>query len=193
MSAPDSLEEWPSTEGKLADAPFVHAIGQISLIYNFLEESAGMIFALCMPTTPAFSETLFHKMNNRDRIDLLSAIIETREQDEEAKSSLLHFINSYDICTDNRNILSHVIVEAARLSADTIPLSKKARNNASRTVTFHVSLQELRQVADELGKYFDSMPKPKLQAKTGHIPRKTHGLARAARARSIARKTSETT
>lgn len=155
MDDPNTLDGWPPFEGQLASVPFVHAIGQISLMYNFLEDPIGTIFTIYMPTKSDFAEGLYHKLNNRDRVDLLMAIIEQNEQNQEAKSALLHLIRCFDICTENRNVLAHVIVEAAHSGTGGFPLSKKARNDPRRTIKFRITVTELRQMADEMMVTFD--------------------------------------
>ena len=155
MTDPNTLDSWPPFEGRLASVRFVHAFGQINLAYNFLEDAIGMIFTLSMPTNGDFSDALFHKMNNRERMDLLKAIIEFGVINEAQKQAVLHLITCFDICTDNRNVLMHVIVEPVHGNAEALALSKKARNNPLRTLQFQITVPELRRIADEAMAIFD--------------------------------------
>ncbi len=111
MTDPNASDGWPPFGSQLASVPFVHAFGQTSLAYNLLEDMMGMIFTSSMPTKTAFSEGLFQKLNNRDRMNFLKAVIDHNEKHEPAKSAFLYLITCFDICTENRNILMHVIVE----------------------------------------------------------------------------------
>jgi hypothetical protein len=124
-------------------------------MYNFLEDTIGMVFTCCMPTNAQFAENLFHKTNNRERMNLLAAVVEQNEQNPAAKDALLHLIRCFDICTENRNVLAHVIVDAAHSATNAFPLSKKARNDPTRTIRFQVNVSELRQMADETTATFD--------------------------------------
>ena len=52
-------------------------------------------------------------------------------------------------------LLAHVIVEAAHSGSGGFPLSKKARNDPRRTIKFHITVAQLRQMADEMTVTFD--------------------------------------
>jgi hypothetical protein len=149
---PKALDGWPIRRSRLATVAQLHALGQITLAYNYCEETAGLLFARCMTTDQQFSTKLFHKLNNRTRIDLLTAIISQNEKNEAVKSALFQFLVAYDICTDNRNILMHAILEDA--GADLLKLSKRASNDPAREIHFSVPLTELRQLAQEISDTF---------------------------------------
>jgi hypothetical protein len=123
MTNSANVDEWPSEQDTIAPAAHLQALGQITLVFNYLEESIGGVFNETMPTNITFSERLYHKLNNRDRIDLLTAIIQESDKETDIKDALLHLLNCYEICSGNRNILLHAILESA--DADILNLSKK--------------------------------------------------------------------
>jgi hypothetical protein len=155
MIKPDTLEDvWPKLEARIASVAEVHAFGHATLIYNWLEEVAGRIFVYYLPTDTEFSESLFHKMGNPDRMLLLARLIEQQERDSGAIDALNHFRVCYDICTENRNILMHSSVES-RTSLDLLPLSKRSKNMQVGKVFFQLSLTDIRAAADAMGDIFD--------------------------------------
>jgi len=55
-----------------------------------------LIFQICMPTEKTFSQRLFHKMGNRDRIDMLSAIVKSSQFHPKAKDCLNHLLHCFE-------------------------------------------------------------------------------------------------
>jgi hypothetical protein len=139
---------WPRRPNIYGNVAQVHAIGQITLAYNNLESYLDLIFQACMPTEKSFSERLFHKLNNRDRIDLLLAVIRSSRFHPQAKDRLNHLLQCYAICTENRNILSHATSEEAY--AGVFHLSKRSANDPAVTNRFKIPLADLRLVAEQI-------------------------------------------
>ena len=152
MNERKDLDGWPSERDQIASVPYIHAFGQVTLSYNMMEIMMGNLFTTCVPMELDFAERLFHKLNNRERIDLLSALVRTNEKESEAREAILHCIRCYDICTDNRNILMHVTLDD--LDATAVLLKKRASQDPTRDIIFHVPLTDLRLVADQIGQTF---------------------------------------
>jgi hypothetical protein len=91
-------------------------------------------------------KALFHKLNNRDRVDLMSAFAKKNEQDPEIRDAILHCVLCYDICTENRNILMHSTYFDV---GDAVKLVKRASKDPTREIHFDVPLGQLRRLADE--------------------------------------------
>jgi hypothetical protein len=85
-----ALDGWPTERNQMGTVAQIHAIGQISLMYNMLQEGMELFFRLCMPTDRDFSVRLFHALNNRNRIDLVSAVIKSNEREEPVREALLN-------------------------------------------------------------------------------------------------------
>src|ERR1700733_3809812 len=81
-------DQWPPEEDRTASDDYLIAFGQITLLYNFLENMMERLFQRCAPLESQYAQLLFHQLNNRERIDLLSAFIRTNEKDEKAKDAL---------------------------------------------------------------------------------------------------------
>ena len=102
--------QWPQEKFRLAPTDYLAALGQVTFVYNMLESMMGNIFELCAPLGREFARRLFHELNNRQRVDLLTAFVEENEKDQEGgPNSLLCCISCYNTCTENRNILLHSI------------------------------------------------------------------------------------
>ena len=141
-------DDWPSDSNKISDASHVHAIGQFALMYNALEEMFGFVWQCCFPANGDYSESLFHNLNNRQRVDMLAALSRFGEKDKGAQEFILYALRCFDICTDNRNTMLHAIKEHSS-TADSLRLSKRAKNNPARTAYYELPLATLRRVADE--------------------------------------------
>jgi hypothetical protein len=106
----NSLEDvWPPERYRLAPNDYLAALGQVTFVYNLLESMMLNIFVRCCPVADDFAKDLFHKLNNRDRMDLLKAFVAENEKHQNVRDAILHCVLCYDICTENRNVLMHSI------------------------------------------------------------------------------------
>jgi hypothetical protein len=145
--------KWPEEQDVIGVPPdYLIAFGKINLTYNLLETMMGTVFEECAPLHREFARQLFHKLNNRDRVDLLTAFIQKNERDKNLQELLEAFVLHFNICTENRNILMHVTM----LYADeTISKWKKlASKDPMRVIEFHASLADLNMVANQMAETF---------------------------------------
>ena len=143
-------QHWPIEQYQLAPREYLAAFGQLTLVYNMLENMIANIFEKIAPFETTFSRLFFHRLNNRDRIDLLTAVIRKNEKETDTLEALLHCISSYDICTANRNILMHSTYFDT--GEDVARFVKRSKNLSE--IHFKVSLEELRSVADDTARTF---------------------------------------
>jgi hypothetical protein len=148
MSNPNVIGDWPAKDSRLADAAHVHAIGQFSLMYNYLEQIFGLVFQCSFPANGDYSEALFQKLNNRERCDMLEALVRFGEANAALRQLIFDAIRYFGICTENRNIVMHAIAEADAV-AGIFRISKKAKNEAGRINFYEVPLETLRRIADD--------------------------------------------
>jgi hypothetical protein len=150
---PRELNGWPISSRQMGTVEQIHAIGQISLMHNFLQEALELLFRLCMPTERDFSTTLFHNLNNRDRLDLVKAIIDNNETEGDVKEALLSSILHYDICTESRNVLMHANFEISDL--EIFQFSKRAsKQPLKKPNAYRIPTADLRRIADEMDTTF---------------------------------------
>lgn len=149
---------WPPEMYELAPNDYLAAFGQATLLYNMLESVMSHLFVVTAPLPDEYALRLFHNLNNRDRIDLLSAFVRKNEIDPIVADALLHCILCYDICTENRNILMHstyfeMYPSDTKTTAPT-RLVKRASKDPKRELHFDVPLAELRYIADKIAEIF---------------------------------------
>ena len=146
---------WPSEEYKLAPNDYLAAFGQTTLLYNLLESVMSHLFVILAPLPEDYALRFFHNLNNRDRIDLLSAFVRKNEKDLIVADAVLHCILCYGICTENRNILMHSIYfDMSTIEPGATRLVKRASKDPRREIHFDVPLKELRDVADTIADVF---------------------------------------
>jgi hypothetical protein len=154
-AAADHPFDWPSEGGRITDDAHIHALGQMTLLYNYLEETLAWIFIELFPAKKDFAEKLFHDANNRQRVDILREIVLHSEEDVDVRDCILFALRAFDICTDNRNILSHsVLVDTSEPQLSRIRLSKRRSKKLRELVDFDIPLSDLRGVADDIGRIF---------------------------------------
>lgn len=150
------LDGWPAFQQQMASVPHVHAMGQISLQYNLLEAMFGTLFERTAPLKREAAQKLFHRSNNRDRIDLMKDFVQHRETEQDALEALIFSLNCFNICTENRNILLHVLADFAEENDDMV-FSKAPRSNPFERIEFNLSVKELRLVAEQMADCFNYM------------------------------------
>jgi hypothetical protein len=147
---------WPSEEYTLAPNDYLAAFGQATLVYNMLESVMSHLFVRVAPLEEDYAFKLFHSLNNRERVDLLSGFVCKNEADQLVADALLHCILCYDLCTQNRNILMHSTYfdMSFHESEASSRLVKRANKDPMRELHFEVPLLELRSVADQITEVF---------------------------------------
>jgi len=154
MTRSSLVQGWPSAKNRVGDADHIHAIGQISLVFNFLEEGFGDLFRLMFPADASYGEALFHKLSNRDRVDMFSAIVRFHEKEAEVSGRLLDGMRYFDICADNRNIVMHSVSQIDDGPSSILRVAKKAARDSRKMNYYDLSLEDLRRVADETAETF---------------------------------------
>lgn len=151
MSDSRHLDGWPAPFARMATVSQIHALGQITLAYNILEDTFERVFNEMLPANPEFSKRFFHALNNRNRIDLLAAIISESSFGNVAKDALGHFVRAFDILTEDRNIIMHSV--GFSTEANIIELLKKTSHNPAKIAQFLVPDADLRKIADQIIEY----------------------------------------
>jgi hypothetical protein len=89
------------------------------------------------------------KLGTNPCLQLCNDCLTQTEWSEDVKDQVAHFLKAMSICADNRNVLMHSRV-AWRFGDQTV-LFKKSRSGDDLTLS--TTLEELRQVADEMNCY----------------------------------------
>jgi hypothetical protein len=143
---------WPTDQRHNVGHPLhIHALGQITLLYNFLENFLFSLFAKYIPIGNDAASNIYYSINNRTRIVLLIELVKQREADATLIEYILFGINCYEICTENRNILLHSTTSKSDPVTLVMELRKRAAKDPLRDLFFEMPLPLIRQVADEMG------------------------------------------
>jgi hypothetical protein len=142
----------------------MHALGVITVNYNLLErtlfgilshhlQTAGMTFEEC--------QYVNWRLNNTERLETIRFMFDQREKDQAVKEHVEYLIRYFNDCAEKRNILAHSLPDNrlenlgihgwkfAELE-DTLEITKSSKDNWTRFNTYHLSLTDLRSIADQI-------------------------------------------
>jgi hypothetical protein len=147
----DAVGDWPKGRNRIETAAHVHAFGMIALNASMLEELLLILLVAYLPMDREAATRLAGALNNRERADWLSGLVEKTKTDHDFADDLHHGILYCGICLDNRNMLIHSLYVGTDNVTANMRLTKRARNDVLRELRFEVSLTDLRKIADEIG------------------------------------------
>jgi hypothetical protein len=143
------LDHWPKYQ--IGPRESIFALGVVGVKYAQLEFALSGIFATTLGISMSLGSIMMPKLTNHIRLQLLRERLPSCLWSEEVQDMVYHFIQAFNICADNRNLLMHSNI--ASMSQDAIILYKTTREG--KTVLCNPELRELRQVADEMESYFN--------------------------------------
>jgi hypothetical protein len=136
----------------------MHALGVISVNYNDLEHTLYMLFHYFLndyqSKVPAL---LFPRLSNDRRLDYMREFCKSYHSGEQ-KGAIDRFLDGFDICAYNRNVLAHASIpdtlEIAEAADPSVVLHKRAQGNYSSVSRIeNMTVTRLRQIADEIADY----------------------------------------
>jgi hypothetical protein len=101
-------ESWPPY--RVGNSDYIHALGVIASVYNLLEFRFRSLFSIYVRLPPKLAYTLFAKISNEMRLELIREAIEFSTHPEPIKDEIRHFLSGFKRCADNRNIFMHSTV-----------------------------------------------------------------------------------
>ena len=131
----------------------IHAVGMISLNYNFLEVILRQHYLnhFNYPSTGAFT---FERQSNDVRLELIKRYIAARKGrdiDADYAEAFLHFLDCFKACQTNRNIIMHARVALLTENEELFLEFSKSRKDEPLTLNhFVVSLNGLRKIANDI-------------------------------------------
>jgi hypothetical protein len=138
MLFPETEDDWDL--GVISPA-YAQALGIFTAYYNLLETEMVRLVGVYLPTTRPVRELAYFGMSNRQRMDFILALAKAHEKNAAILKATRHLVACFEECVQNRNILVHSV--HGRREA-----RKRASDDASKEVTFDLSLQRLRQAAE---------------------------------------------
>ncbi len=129
-----------------ADAPYLTAIGALTIHYAELE-SVLMMVAGCYLRRVHYSlrKQILVPMNNSERAALVRMAANEIEKDERVRDLLLYFLRCFSICGENRNIAAHA---TGLVGESHLHMRKRATSAPFAENSYPVTLADLRSAAD---------------------------------------------
>jgi hypothetical protein len=143
----ESEDIWPLPNYAVGPSKHVHALGVISLNYNMFELGLVAILELYVPKAEA--TRLFDDKTNKQRVDTIRRASRQYEKDTVIVDLIEHLLEFFSICRQNRNSLMHSKQHFAVSYEEFLSVEKKPRN-ADVWNEFHLTLSDLRRMADEM-------------------------------------------
>jgi hypothetical protein len=143
----DTDDQWPLPNYMPGPAKHVHALGIVSLNFNMYEAAQQVFLDFSLEKRTA--EFLFDKMSNEQRQATIRHFVEKSEKDPVIRDLVEHSLAHYARCFENRNILMHSKQYLA-VSLESVLSIEKRPKGKSAALTFHLQLDDLRRIADEM-------------------------------------------
>jgi hypothetical protein len=139
---------WPNY--RVAPPDSVYALGVVSINYAKFELTHTWMLAAVANIREQQATVISARANTSDRIKLIESFMSHREWPDDIATAIKHYLKAMDILTKNRNVLVHSnAVEAWNDKTAFHSLSRQGMPNL-----FQSTLDEIRQVADDLNDYF---------------------------------------
>jgi hypothetical protein len=130
-------------------ADHMHALGVVAANYNSLEMLLYSLFCEYLGRSDE-SALLFSQFKNNYRIDTLKAALKAYESDSAVAEAMQYFVKCFNICSDNRNLLMHSLVNEVDLNATELNLRKSSRSNPEKFTQLKFAVSPIRRVADDI-------------------------------------------
>jgi hypothetical protein len=154
-------EPWPPY--RIGSPDHLHALGAIAVAYNLLEFCMRGLFNLY-----SIRDGVFANSTNFERLKIIREAVDKSAHPDAIKIDVKYFLDAYETCTENRNILMHSTAMFTWLdpNADRCPVSnpkqpdgiafqKPARKGPFKIEIYRPTLKELRGVADDMVSFED--------------------------------------
>lgn len=136
----------------------IHALGVVAATYNSLELMLFQLFVFFLGAPYEIAQRVFSITRNNSRIELLKESLRLKELDPTIIGHVEHFIAGFDLCAEARNFLMHSATLNNNALLDIfkpgiLSLTKPARNDPTRLAYAHLTLSEIRSVADNINAF----------------------------------------
>jgi hypothetical protein len=148
--ADEPFSDWPTASAVAASAKHVHAMGTITLLYNDLEYAMSFLLDEYLEAGQEASEAIFYRLTNRERVDVLRELIRGKETDMAVQDLASHAVDCFDVCTENRNILMHLIHSWSEWNKKADLFAKKRNSSKTKDVFYFLTAAQLRKIADDM-------------------------------------------
>jgi hypothetical protein len=106
---PLSDDPWIA-EHSIIDPERLHALGVVSVFWNHCERVLFLIFCFIFKFQPRFGWIIAHDMGDMGISDRIRELLRLSPIKPEEERLVLHMLDVYDVCRQNRNTLTHFTV-----------------------------------------------------------------------------------
>jgi len=139
---------WPTYQ--VAPPESVYALGVVSINFARFELTHTWMLAAVANIRERQATVIAARANPGDRGRLIESFMSHREWPDDAEAAIKHYLKATEILTKNRNVLVHSnAVETWNNKTAFHSMSRQGLPNL-----FQSTLEEIRQVADDLNDYF---------------------------------------
>lgn len=141
-----SDDPWVASRSPI-DALKLHALGNVTLAWNYCELNLVIIFTLVTEIFDGPGWLVARDLGDITLINKMREALELREKDETVKCRIAHMLKVYDACRVNRNHLTHFSLVKAGNGSFTLARRKGPTPQPTKMPS---ELADIRRVADEL-------------------------------------------
>lgn len=140
---------WPQYQ--VAPAESIHALGVVSINYARFELTHVWMLAAVANLQERQAAVISARTNPSDRVRLIETFMTHVDWPADVAAATKHYLKAMGILTTNRNLLVHSnMVEAWQNRTAIYSVSRQGGAKVIQS-----SLEDIRQVADDLSEYFD--------------------------------------
>jgi hypothetical protein len=145
-----SKSEWPDPNWHIGQIDHLHALGVITSAYNQLEFVLLLFFMKYVVADSKAAQRIFGLLSNYNTCDLVRESAKAKEENAIALDSLLHFLKGFEVLEWNRNFLAHSHSILNNPEQSHLTFGKGSRSNPDVWSFAHMSLSEIRGIADDI-------------------------------------------
>jgi hypothetical protein len=136
-------------KNSIIDPERLHALGVITVFWNHSERMLFFLFCFVCKFTPKFGWVLAHDMGSISLIERITEVLKIRPLADDEQELLMNSLKIYDICRQNRNLLTHFTVNRSK-EADDEFVFLRTKGPSAAPKQFPSSLEDIRRVALEI-------------------------------------------
>ncbi|NVO18020.1 MAG: hypothetical protein HXX10_28705 [Rhodoplanes sp.] len=145
--------KWPDY-AFVPQTEFVHAIGMVSINFNLLEQSIRWVLSLVIDLPEEPFLMLFNTLDNSSRSSLLRLCDNAGKFDSKLNTSITNFVEGFNVCCKNRNILMHAHVIGMTDDEPFYMFMSKATKRSSKEKTYQPTVADIRKIADDMHRFY---------------------------------------
>jgi hypothetical protein len=136
-------------KNSIIDPERLHALGVVTVFWNHSERMLFFLFCFVCKFTPKFGWVIAHDMGAISLIERITELLKIRPLANDEQELLVNALKIYEICRQNRNLLTHFTVNRSK-EADDEFVFLRTKGPSAAPKQFPSSLEDIRRVAFEI-------------------------------------------